>query len=185
MKEKIIKMNVFIGSILILTGIFIQFENTITTLFKNNKMNLSLAEVDTYYDNSNSIEQISYVDTSWNWPTTNEYYLSSYYSNYPPAIDIVPNNGDLNIYSAYSGEVVTNSYKWDGGNYIVIKQDNGYCSLYCHLSQKLVNVGDKVTKGQVIGIMGRTGVATGVHLHYSIWTGYPYYSSSVNPLDFY
>ena len=49
-----------------------------------------------------------------------------------------------------------------------------------------VKEGDKVSKGQVIGIMGRSGLASGVHLHYSIWDGYPYYGGhSINPLNFY
>lgn len=68
----------------------------------------------------------------------------------------------------------------------MLKQDNGYYSLYCHLSDKKVNEGDRVNKGQVIGTMGRTGLATGVHLHFSIWSGYPYqHSKSINPLNFY
>ena len=85
----------------------------------------------------------------------------------------------------YIGVVVTNSYKFDNGNYLVIKQDNGYHTLYAHLSKKLVNEGDKVSKGQLIGIMGQTGYATGVHLHFAVWEGYPYQSNSVNPLNFY
>ena len=50
-----------------------------------------------------------------------------------------------------------------------------------------VQVGDRVTRGQVIGLMGQTGWATGVHVHFSVWTGYPYRSGSipVNPMQFY
>ena len=127
---------------------------------------------------------MSYVDTSWAFPTTTNYYISNNYNNYHPAIDIVT-NGDFNVYSAYAGVVVTNSYKYDNGNYLVIKQDNGYYVLYAHLSQKLVDQNSKVEKGQLIGIMGKTGFATGIHLHFSVWNGYPYNSSHVNPLSFY
>ena len=57
--------------------------------------------------------------------------------------------------------------------------------MYAHLSQKLVTQGQRVEKGQLIGVMGSTGFATGVHLHFAVWEGYPHQSKSVNPLSFY
>lgn len=188
MKKFFIKINLFCGIILILVGLFIQYEEVLINMFIPASLNLNLSEVDTFYNNDSSIEKdLSYIpDTSWGWPAASGYYLSTYYSSGHPAIDIVPTNGDYNIYAASSGVVVTNSWKWDGGNYLIIKQDNGYYSLYCHLASKLVEQGQRVNKGDIIGLMGRTGRATGVHLHYSIWTGYPYYGGkSVIPLNFY
>lgn len=195
LKKQLIKTTVTFGIILIVMGLLLQYEEAIINYIlapsNANSLNLNLAEVDTYYNNSSSMDKDSselayHKDLSWGWPAASEYYLSTYYSSSHPAIDIVPTNGDYNIYAASSGTVVTSTYKWDGGNYYVIKQDNGYYSLYCHLSQKIVKEGDKVSKGQVIGIMGRSGLATGVHLHYSIWDGYPYYGGhSINPLNFY
>lgn len=180
----------YLGFTLILIGILLQvdispyFFKSTEKKESNEKINLNLKEVNTYYENQHSIEYINYVDPSFSWPTDSNYYITNPYSINHPAIDIVA-NGKLNVYSAYSGEVITNSYKYDNGNYLVIKQDNGYYALYAHLSNKLVAAGTKVKKGQVIAIMGRTGKATGVHLHFSIWTGYPHNSSSINPLAFY
>lgn len=85
------------------------------------------------------------------------------------------------ITSHSSGEVVDvrkdykttdkkgNSY----GNYVKIKHDNGMYTLYAHMKYGsiAVNKGDKVNKGQVIGYMGSTGRATGVHLHFEIRNG--------------
>ena len=54
------------------------------------------------------------------------------------------------------------------GRYIEIKHANGLSSLYAHLSKRNVNVGDKVSKGQVIGISGENGNTYGPHLHFEV-----------------
>ncbi len=51
------------------------------------------------------------------------------------------------------------------GIYVVINHGNGYKTLYAHLSQRLVNAGDQVGKGQQIGVSGSTGNSSGPHLH--------------------
>ena len=87
------------------------------------------------------------------------------------------------IFAVTDGEVVTVSRKWDNGLYIVIRHDNGYYTMYAHLASASVSVGQRVSKGQVIGGMGRSGLATGVHLHFSLWNNYPYRGSSLNPFS--
>jgi len=92
------------------------------------------------------------------------------------------------IYAAAEGEVVQSAYKYDNGQFITIRHPNGYYSMYAHLCNgcRYVNVGQYVYKGQVIGGMGQTGAATGVHLHFSIWTGYPYRGGrALNAMGFY
>jgi len=71
------------------------------------------------------------------------------------------------VYAADSGVVIESSDGWNGGygNYIVIKHEN-FESLYGHLSQRYVEVGDYVEKGTLIGLVGATGKATGCHLHF-------------------
>jgi murein DD-endopeptidase MepM/ murein hydrolase activator NlpD len=56
------------------------------------------------------------------------------------------------------------------GKFIVIKHENGLTTLYGHLSRQIVSVGDKVERGQVIGYMGKTGWATGPHLHFTVFS---------------
>ena len=93
-----------------------------------------------------------------------------------------------NIFAAESGVVVTVSYKYDNGQYITIKHDNGYYTMYAHLCSgcTYVKVGDRVQRGQPIGGMGQTGFATGVHLHFAIWTGPPYAGgTALNAMAFY
>lgn len=58
---------------------------------------------------------------------------------------------------------------WGYGTHIYVQHPNGRTSLYGHLSEIKVSKGQEVTRGTVIGIMGRTGWATGVHLHLEIY----------------
>ena len=56
------------------------------------------------------------------------------------------------------------------GNYVKIKHDNGMYTFYAHLKygSVAVKVGDRVTKGQVLGYMGNTGYSFGAHLHFEV-----------------
>jgi murein DD-endopeptidase MepM/ murein hydrolase activator NlpD len=54
------------------------------------------------------------------------------------------------------------------GNYVVIKHDNTYSTRYLHLSKFLVKPGQRVQRGQRIGLSGATGRVTGPHLHYEL-----------------
>ena len=91
-------------------------------------------------------------------------------------IDIPGTLGD-EIWASDGGEVVWASYTPSYGNSIRIQHDDGYVTLYAHLDELLVEVGDMVYQGQLIGKMGQTGAAYGVHLHFEVRIG----SSTVNP----
>ncbi|MBR2247713.1 MAG: peptidoglycan DD-metalloendopeptidase family protein [Bacilli bacterium] len=93
-----------------------------------------------------------------------------------------------NIFAAQSGTVVQSGSKFDNGQYVTIDHHNGYFTMYAHLCVgcRYVSVGQHVEKGQVIGGMGQTGAATGVHLHFAIWKGYPYRGGhALNAMSFY
>ena len=59
---------------------------------------------------------------------------------------------------------------WGGGYgwLVIIGHDYGYRTMYAHLSENLVSPGRKVRKGQIIGKIGESGLATGPHIHYEI-----------------
>ncbi len=69
------------------------------------------------------------------------------------------------IRSPLDGIVSLVSSGGDGGNQIIIRHSNGYFTGYAHLSKQLVKKGDKIKKGDVIGLSGNTGKSTGPHLH--------------------
>jgi murein DD-endopeptidase MepM/ murein hydrolase activator NlpD len=54
------------------------------------------------------------------------------------------------------------------GNHIIIAHAGGLLTLYGHLEAMLVNPGDTVTAGQVIGLLGSTGNSTGPHCHFEV-----------------
>ena len=127
----------------------------------------------------------------WGWPATCSSVSSPFgyrWGTLHDAIDIAGCGYGSNIFAAKDGIVVQSSYKYDNGEFVTIDHGNGYYSLYAHMvsGSRRVKVGDYVVKGQVIGSMGRTGAATGVHLHYAIWRGFPYRGGRpLNPLAFY
>ena len=96
------------------------------------------------------------------------------------AIDISVPTG-ANVYATEAGTVITARYgSPTAGNYVEIDHGNGYISRYLHNSELKVNVGDKVTKGQVIALAGSTGKSTGPHCHFEI----RYNGVRVDPLNF-
>ena len=55
-----------------------------------------------------------------------------------------------------------------GGNVVIISHGGGYTTVYCHLSKFKVKPGQKVKRGDVIGLIGQTGKSLGPHLHYEV-----------------
>jgi len=92
-------------------------------------------------------------------------------------IDIGAPHG-ANVVAADRGTVVTSAYNSSYGNYIVISHGNGFTTLYAHLSSRRVSETDIVNKGQVIGLIGSTGISTGPHLHFEVTQN----GSRVNPM---
>lgn len=111
------------------------------------------------------------------WPTVGS--LTQYYAWYHAGVDIA-NRAAPGVAASGGGTVVVAGWP-DGygyGNRVVIDHGNGYRSLYAHLSNIYVSVGETVSRGQLVGQMGSTGRSTGTHLHFEIH----YKGVAVNPL---
>ncbi|WP_306599802.1 M23 family metallopeptidase [Geothrix sp. 21YS21S-2] len=72
------------------------------------------------------------------------------------------------IQATADGEVVEAGWMDRYGNGVVIAHSNHVETLYAHMSRVRVKRGQKVSRGDILGDMGRTGNATGVHLHYEV-----------------
>lgn len=72
------------------------------------------------------------------------------------------------IYATGNGTVVSAGWKQGYGNCVEINHGFGYLTLYGHMSAIKSRVGQKVKRGDVIGLVGSTGKSTGPHLHYEV-----------------
>jgi LysM repeat protein len=72
------------------------------------------------------------------------------------------------VYAAYSGEVFRACRYYGYGNLVIVKHPHALETYYGHLSKFLVKAGDTIRAGQALGLGGRTGRATGTHLHFEI-----------------
>ncbi|MCC7454599.1 MAG: M23 family metallopeptidase [Crocinitomix sp.] len=83
-------------------------------------------------------------------------------------LDFTADEG-TNVYSTGNGVVKDlEQNAWGYGNCVLIDHGFGYVSRYAHLSAFKVKKGDKITRGQLIGLVGSTGKSTAPHLHYEI-----------------
>ncbi|HAD98389.1 MAG TPA: peptidase M23 [Cryomorphaceae bacterium] len=86
------------------------------------------------------------------------------------------------VYATGDGVVERADNKSSGfGNHIRLDHGFGYLTLYAHLSEYNVRVGQKVKRGEVIGYVGNTGRSRGPHLHYEVWLN----EERLNPVNFY
>lgn len=170
----------------------------------NNVSNIQ--NVASTFTNVSNINKVASTDY-WAWPTDNNYTITSYYSSYHQALDIYSFSGNgANIYAVNNG-VVTSvkggcvvgdlSCNGRGGNYIIINHGiNNYHTVYMHLKDIKVSVGDVVSRGQLIGTMGNTGNVipaptssspyNGTHLHFCLYVGMPFVGGyAINPMNLY
>jgi murein DD-endopeptidase MepM/ murein hydrolase activator NlpD len=88
----------------------------------------------------------------------------------------------IDVYATGGGIVETTRVNsWGYGREIVIDHGFGYKTRYAHLSSFLVKEGDKVKRGDLIGLVGSTGKSTGAHLHYEVEKD----GHKVNPINYF
>jgi len=98
--------------------------------------------------------------------------------DYHKGIDIANSQGTC-IFSAGSGVVTYVGYNGGYGRMVIISHGYGYKSVYAHLKSSSVKTGDSIDKGDLIALMGSTGISTGSHLHFEIH----YNGKQINPLN--
>ena len=138
------------------------------------------AVTESVYDYDGTLPSGALAGTGeFTWPTTKGRITQrSWHCHH--AVDVAAPEGTP-IYAADSGYVVVAGWKGSGyGKVVIVNHGNGFQTLYAHLSVISVSVGESVTKGQQVGLMGNTGHSTGSHLHFEIRKG----SELQDPLEF-
>lgn len=106
--------------------------------------------------------------TGFSWPSNGKVSRGFMVGSNHKGIDITAPEGTP-IYAARKGHVIYADNKLSGyGNAVIIQHEGGMTTFYAHMSKMLVQGGQDVDCGQVIGEVGQTGDATGPHLHFEI-----------------
>lgn len=119
------------------------------------------------------------VRGSYAWPAAGS--ISQGYSGGHQAYDIAAPYGSP-VYASANGVVRTAAPGWNGGygNLVEIDHGGGTITRYAHFSSITVSEGAAVSRGQVIGYVGTTGITTGPHVHFEVLNG----STKVNPAGY-
>lgn len=126
----------------------------------------------------------SLMDLNWSPPLEHTHVTSSFgFRGYRwhYGTDIRLNTGD-SVRTVFDGIVRIKKYDPKGyGYYLLVRHKNGLETLYGHLSKQMVEVGDEIKAGDVIGLGGSTGRSSGPHLHFE----FRYQGNPLNPGDIY
>ncbi len=140
----------------------------------------------TYENNANASGA---YNGSFIWPVDSTYITSRYGERSAPtagastnhkALDIGAKSGDP-IYAAADGQVANATYNDGLGYYVSIEHDGETATRYSHMTNFIVQPGEYVKQGQIIGYVGESGIATGSHLDYAVIKN----GQQVDPMQYY
>lgn len=139
--------------------------------------------------NANSMNGSLAFNGSFIWPVDSTYVTSRYGERSAPtagastnhkAIDIGASSG-APIYAAADGQVANATYNDGLGYYVSIEHDGETATRYSHMTNFIVQPGEYVKQGQIIGYVGESGIATGSHLDYAVIKN----GQQVDPMQYY
>ena len=139
----------------------------------------------------NKSDMLAHIPAIFPLKETEVKYVSSYFGYRPDPIykiekfhsgmDFSANLG-TEAYATGDGVVLdVENNEWGYGNMVILDHGYGYKTRYAHLMKSAVRKGQKVKRGQIIGYIGSTGKATGVHLHYEVVKN----DVQVDPINFF
>ncbi len=106
-------------------------------------------------------------------PITGQWYIHTGY-------DIATGRVGDPIVATANGKIITNTYSDALGIHVAIQHKYGYITRYAHMNASYVTLGQEIEQGEVIGVIGNTGLSTGPHLHYEVYIG----SSLIDPAPY-
>ena len=128
-----------------------------------------------------TVSQRAVSGAGFSWPINGT--MNQYFSWYHKAVDLGAPIGTP-VVAAHSGtisEAIAGGWNYGYGTHVIISGDNGYQTMYAHMSALNVSSGQRVVGGStVVGWVGMTGRTTGPHLHFEVRSGGSFY----DPLSF-
>ena len=142
-----------------------------------------------YVNEYSGVRNISPFQNSFLWPLETHRQVTSGFGDrinpitrrqeFHTGIDIPAPTG-THIFAAYDGYVITSDFTREFGHMLVLDHGNGYSTMYGQTSRRLVHEGDFVYQGDIIALVGSTGLSTGPHLHFEIRVN----NQHVDPLNY-
>ena len=139
----------------------------------------------------NKADMLAHIPAIFPLKETEVKYISSYFGYRPdPIYKIEKFHSGMDFTAALGTEAYATgdgvvydveSNEWGYGNMVILDHGYGYKTRYAHLLKPAVRKGQKVKRGQVIGYIGATGKATGVHLHYEVLKN----DDQIDPINFF
>ncbi len=121
-------------------------------------------------------KNLKYMASGYGWRMDPIYHTRRFHAG----MDFTAPTG-TNIFATGNGVVVGAGWEQGYGNCVQINHGYGYITLYGHMSAIKVRNGQKVKRGDIIGLIGSTGKSTGPHLHYEVH----YKGTIMNPQNYY
>lgn len=139
----------------------------------------------------NKADMLAHIPAIFPLKETEVKYISSYFGYRPdPIYKIEKFHSGMDFTAALGTEAYATgdgvvcdveSNEWGYGNMVILDHGYGYKTRYAHLLKPAVRKGQKVKRGQVVGYIGATGKATGVHLHYEVLKN----DDQIDPINFF
>ena len=139
----------------------------------------------------NKSDMLAHIPAIFPLKETEVKYISSYFGYRPdPIYKIEKFHSGMDFTAALGTEAYATGdgvvydverNEWGYGNMVILDHGYGYKTRYAHLLKPAVRKGQKVKRGQVIGYIGATGKATGVHLHYEVLKN----DDHIDPINFF
>ncbi|MCQ2345861.1 MAG: M23 family metallopeptidase [Paludibacteraceae bacterium] len=121
-------------------------------------------------------KDLTHVASGFGWRVDPVYHTKKFHSG----MDFTAAKG-TDVYATGNAKVAYVGWKQGYGNTVILDHGFGYQTLYAHLFRALVREGQKVTRGDVIALVGNTGKSTGPHLHYEVHV----HENPVDPRNYY
>ena len=139
----------------------------------------------------NKADMLAHIPAIFPLKETEVKYISSYFGYRPdPIYKIEKFHSGMDFSAALGTEAYATGdgvvydverNDWGYGNVVILDHGYGYKTRYAHLLKPAVRKGQKVKRGQLIGYIGATGKATGVHLHYEVLKN----DNQIDPINFF